>query len=149
MIALISAMDKNGLIGTGEGLPWHIKEEYQRYLNTVKGKTIIVGRKTFEISGKDLIDEKVLILSKSHKGDNYFADLASALKEAGDGEVFVTGGSTIYKEALPIADMMYLSIIKGEYEGNTYFPDFDNSEWTIIHEESLPEYDYYIYCRKT
>jgi dihydrofolate reductase len=145
MLSIISAMDKNGLIGTGQGLPWHVKEEYQRYLDTVKGKKIIVGRKTFELSGEDLKDEQVFILSTSKTGGNYYSNIEEAMKACGDNDIFVTGGAEVYKLAMPFADTLYISVIKGEYEGCIYFPEIDPNTWTIIQHEECPEYDYYIY----
>ncbi len=149
MLSLISAMDKNRLIGTGQGLPWKIEEEYQRYLNTVKGKKIIVGRKTFELSGQDLKDEQVYILSKSSKGEIYFNNIEAAIKACGDHDIFVTGGSEVYKLAMPYADTLYISIIKGDFEGCIYFPEIDADCWEVQHHEELPGYDYYIYSRKS
>jgi len=148
MLSLISAMDKNGLIGTGEALPWKVEEEYQRYLDTVKGKKIIVGRKTYEISGQDLKDEQVHILSSRSQGENYYNNIEDAIKACGDNDIFVTGGSEVYKLAIPYADTLYISVIKGDYEGSIYFPNIDANIWEVQHHEELPEYDYYIYRKK-
>ncbi|WDE96185.1 dihydrofolate reductase [Lentisphaera profundi] len=148
MLSIISAMDENRLIGTGKSLPWNIPEEYQRYLSNVKGHTIIVGRKTFEISGKDLSNDRILILSKSHSGPNYFNNIEDAISAANGEDIFVTGGAEIYKQALAYADALYISVIKGDFEGSVYFPQIDPSIWYVDHHEELAQYNYYIYRRK-
>ena len=61
----------------------------------------------------------------------------------------MTGGSEVYTLAMPYADTLYISIIKGDYEGSVYFPKIDLAIWEVQHHEELPEYDYYIYSRKT
>jgi len=138
-VIIISAMSKDHIIGTQDGMPWNIPEEYQQYLSFVKGQTVIMGRKTYEIFGKDLEVARVLVISRSYPENNHytvFSSLEDALEYARkfDETIFVAGGASIYQQALAFADFMYLSEIKGDFEGIVYFPEFDISQWDIVEE---------------
>ena len=152
---IIAAMDKNGLIGTneGKGLPWDIPEEYEQYLKKVAGQTVIMGRKTYELSGYDLTSQFTFIISRDFpRSEKYIvcSTVDEALKkaEAFGKDIYIAGGSSIYAQTLGLADYMHLSYIKGEYSGTSYFPEFNHHQWEVEKREDFPRYELVIYRRK-
>ena len=141
---IISAMTESRVIGLGTGMPWEVPEEYAQYLNFVRGQTVIMGRRTYEIFGQDLDRSQIIVVSRSLQSAE--AQIASSFPAAVElarlrkRTVFVAGGSSIYQAALPLADAMYLSTIKGEYEGDVYFPEFDPNQWLLAEERDEGSY---------
>ena len=146
-ISIIAAMTSNNVIGTESGLPWDIPAEYNHYLNIVDGKTVIMGRKTYEIFGMDLDpDCLIVVTSRTIASLRCAIDFSSSVELArsiGD-EVFVAGGRSIYKEALTRADEMHISEIKDNYQGTVYFPPINYDLWI---EEQRHEYSEFVYKR--
>ena len=144
MINMIWAMDKNNLIGKDDLIPWHVKEDLLYYKEKTKGQTVLMGDATY-FSLKKYYKNKPLpygkcyiaTIDKNLKIENPLEDieivydLDSFLKSF-EGELFVVGGATIYKLALPYADRLYISFIKGDFEGNKYFPKIDYSNYNLI-----------------
>ena len=149
---IIGAMSKDRIIGKGAGMPWNVPDEYQQYLDFVSGNTIILGRKSYEIFGADLPDgTSVIVISRTAEFDGVTVvpSLAEALTraEAEGKTVFVAGGGSVYAQALLLADEMYLSTIKGDFEGDASFPKFDAAEWMITEERDEPEFVFRKYRR--
>ncbi len=133
-IALIAAVDRNGLLGDGEKMPWHLPAELQLFRRLTLGKPVIMGRKTFEVLGKPLEQRKNIILSDSNsfapEGGHRAGSIEEAIKVAGDtGEIMVIGGATVYRQFMKQAEKIYLSVIEAEFEGDVYFPRIRESEW--------------------
>ncbi|MEM7369899.1 MAG: dihydrofolate reductase [Bacteroidota bacterium] len=150
---LISAMSRDRVIGTQDGMPWNVPEEYQQYLAFVQNQTVIMGRKSYEIFGKDLLSSKNLVISRGYPdgpGYQVYSSLEQALESAKtlDRTIFVAGGASIYAQALPLADEMYLSYIKGDYEGIAYFPEFDPQNWMIVEQRDHPQFEFVHYKRQ-
>lgn len=133
-ISIIAAMSKNRVIGTKNKLPWNIPDELKRFRQITQGHPIIMGRKTHESIGRVLHNRPNIIITRD---ENYKVDgaiivhsLEEALEESQNfhgrdkNEFFVIGGGEIYRQALPLADKLYLTIIDKEYEGDTFFPDY-------------------------
>lgn len=152
MIIIISAIGSNHIIGNGEGLPWHIPSEYNQFLTHIKGKTVIMGRRSYEIFKSDMLPKRMVVVSRSLVSDKaaVFPSLPGALaySKKFSEDIFICGGQSIYEESIPFADYMYLSFIKGEHQGNVYFPDFDQEEWMIQKEEEHDEFTFVIFKRK-
>ena len=137
-ISLIAAMGKNRVIGNKGKLPWHMPADLKYYQEKTQGKPIIMGRKTFDSMGNKPLPNRVNIIM-THERD-YKAEGAivvhsadEALKAAGNApEVMVIGGSYIFKEFLPRANRIYLTIIDGDFKGDTFFPEYDVTEWKEI-----------------
>jgi dihydrofolate reductase len=149
---VISAMSKDRVIGSGNGMPWNVPAEYQQYLRFVSGQTVIMGRKSYEIFGPDLpAGTTAIVISRSATidGVTVVKSLADALACADSigKQVFVAGGGSIYSQAVPVADEMYLSTIKGDFEGDAHFPEFDAKEWEIIEQRDEPEFVFRRYRR--
>lgn len=145
-------MSADRVIGASDGMPWDVPEEYARYLDTVRGATVIMGRKSFEIFGDDLDNDLSIIVTR---GDAVAAGVrvargvgeAIALARSTDRPIFVAGGASIYEQALPKADRMLLSEIHGGFAGDTYFPVFDESEWEVHRLEEHERYTFREYGR--
>lgn len=137
-ISLIVAMSQNRVIGHDNKMPWHLSADLKRFRAITMNSPILMGRKTFESIGKPLDGRTNLILSKNinyqPQGCLVFQSLESALDEAkkyGE-EVFIIGGATLYEIALPLANRLYLTDIQAEFEGDTFFPEFDITDWDEI-----------------
>ena len=150
---IISAMSRDRVIGSGDGMPWNVPEEYQKFLRFVEGQTVIMGRRSYEIFGDDLTTTHNIVVSRSIK-EMPGAVVCSSVEEAvatarSYGKtVFSAGGGSIYAQTLPLADAMYLSYIKGHFEGDTYFPAFDEAEWDVVKREDHPAFEFVVYERR-
>jgi dihydrofolate reductase len=142
-VSIIVAFDEKRVIGNKGQIPWYFKEDMKHFKETTMGCDVIYGRKTWESIGKPLPGRINLILSKTLKYSDYFTtvicpDLDTALKKANPmSKTFVIGGEQVYKEALDkdIVDEIIATKVKGEHEGDTFFPEL-GSEWkeTFIQE---------------
>lgn len=153
MIAIIAAMTKKKVIGKNGKLPWKIAEEMQNFKRLTTGNTVIMGRKTFESIGKPLSDRINIVVSSTlhpQAGIMVCRNITAALTEATtfENDVFIIGGATIYRETIPFADIMYLSYIKQDYEGDAFFPEFNEKEWSIEKKEDHDEFELVVYHRK-
>ena len=152
MIIIISAIGSNRVIGNGDGLPWHIPAEYNQFLDYIKGQTVLMGRRSYEIFKRDLLPERMVLVSRSLQTDkaSVFSSLPEALEYSlkFSEDVFICGGQSVYEESIQYADYMYLSFIKGEHQGNVYFPEFEEGEWMVVKKEEHAEFTFVIYKRK-
>lgn len=139
---IVAVAGSKRVIGKEGNMPWNIPEELKRFKEITLGHPIIMGRKTHESIGKALPGRTNIIitreLSYQSEGCTVVSSLDEALKQAqglpGGEEVFVIGGGEIYRQALPIADKLYLTLIKNEVEGDVFFPDY--SEFKKVANES-------------
>ena len=133
-ITLIAALNNAYTIGINQSLPWHLPKDLKFFMDTTKHHTIIMGRKTFESIGKPLPHRRNIVITSqklTFDGIEVFGSLTSALNACKDEkEVFITGGSRIYQEALPIATKMHLTFVDSWDEGDTYVPHFNPHHWT-------------------
>jgi dihydrofolate reductase len=155
MLALIAALSKNYVIGNKGIIPWRIKGEQKRFKELTTGNIVIMGKRSYEEIGKPLPDRRTIVISNTAKyeADNCITlgSLSEALVYAGKEDAFVAGGERLYRESLPLADRLYLTMIDLEVEGDTFFPSFDQTEFKLIKEEHFPgeiPYRYLTYERK-
>lgn len=154
MISLIAAMSINRVIGLNNTLPWRIPEELQHFKQVTMGKPIIMGRKTFDSIGRRLLPgRKTIILSRdadlSGEGFTVAHSIAEALTAAGDvPEVMIIGGAGVYKEFLPIANRLYLTVIPEEYVGDAFFPELDPT-WRLMSEQEHTKFTVKIFEQET
>jgi dihydrofolate reductase len=134
IISLIAAMDRNRLIGNNNQLPWHLPADFAHFKSVTMGKPIIMGRKTFESIGKPLPGRTNIVLSRNPdlriQGVicvTSFKDAIAAVHDAK--EIMIIGGSSIYEMLLPKTNRMYLTFVDAEFEGDAWFPQFEESEW--------------------
>ena len=160
MINMIWAMDKNNLIGDGNRIPWHIKEDLIYYKNKTKGQVVLMGDATY-FSLKSYYKTKPLpygkcyiaTIDKNLKIENpledieIIYDLDSFLKNF-SGDLWVCGGATIYKLALPYANRLYIPFIKGDFKGDKYFPTIDYEKYNKIWENETNSVIYTVFERR-
>lgn len=149
MFVAIVAHDKNLLIGNDLKIPWHVKEDFQHFKKTTLNHTIVMGLNTYKSIGKALPDRKTIVISNIDVPEIKDAEVLNSLDELisryknSDEKVFICGGASIYRQLLPICDELIVSIIKGDYEGNIYFPEYRNDfelENVIEHEKFTINY---------
>jgi len=132
-------MDNNRLIGKNNGLPWHLPADLAYFKSVTMAKPIMMGRKTFDSIGRPLPGRQNIVLTRSDaeiEGVTVVHSIKEAISAAGDAEeVMVIGGSAIYELVLPEVQRMYLSFIDGEFEGDAWFPEFNDKDWEIIDEK--------------
>lgn len=156
IISIIAAVSKNNVIGKDGRIPWNIPGEKKRFKELTIGKTIIIGRKSFEEIGKPLTDRTTIVVSKTKK---FFAEncmTVNSLEEAfellkNEKEVFIAGGAQLYEEALPYTKYIYLTVIDKYFEGDAYFPSFNHDDFIITYEKRVEgpiSYTYYTFERK-
>lgn len=147
MISLIVAYGKkNKVIGLNNALPWHIKEDFIHFKNYTINKTIIMGEKTFLSIGKPLSNRKTIVATTTtftydHEDVTITNDLIKTLKmyQNSAEELVVCGGSTIYKLALPYVDKIIASEVKKEYQGDAFFPSFEDA-FILVNQEEKEEF---------
>lgn len=147
-ISIIAAVAKNRAIGRGGHLLWQIQSELQRFKLLTMGKPVIMGRKTFESIGKPLAERPNIVLTRDtqfapegvivvHSFDEAIAK-ATPFAVAGQGEIMIIGGATIYEEALPRADKLYLTEVDDTPDGDAFFPELHPSEWQEVRRMDRP-----------
>lgn len=137
MLSLIVAVAENEVIGRGGTLPWHISADLKRFKQLTMGHTIIMGRRTWDSLGRALPGRRSIVVSRNPQFQAAGAEVALSLDAAlamaaGDTEAFVIGGASLYEEALPKADKLYITRVEAVVEGDTYFPAFDMSQWRLV-----------------
>lgn len=135
------AVAENGVIGKGNALPWRLSADLRHFKALTLGHTVIMGRKTFESIGKGLSGRRNLVVSRNPEfrpeGAERVPSLAAALETAGPaGEVFVIGGAEVYRQAMPLADRLYLTLVHAAPEGDAHFPLPRPTEWKLVSAES-------------
>jgi len=141
LVSLIWAMDRNGLIGCDNRLPWQLQSDMAWFRKNTMGKPILMGRKTYESIGRPLPGRSNLILSRQQDlcldGCTVVHNLTAAMAAVPDAEeIMVMGGAEIYALLLSRADRLYITEIDAAFEGDTWFPAFDRSQWRAISRES-------------
>lgn len=164
-VSLIAAVAANGVIGRDGRLPWHLSADLKRFRRLTTGHHLIVGRATWESVGRPLPDRTFVVVSRRSEavrpGVLWVRSIEEAIKLAidrGDDEPFVAGGERIYQEALDreLVDRVYLTRIHHAYEGDAFFPRFDESAWRAVSREAhaadpvadLPAFEFVVFERE-
>jgi dihydrofolate reductase len=161
MISFLVAMGKNKVIGKDNQLPWHLPEDLKYFKRVTMGHPIAMGRKTHESIGRILPGRENIVITRQPDyrcdGCSVFYSVEEFVKESRkrDEEIFVIGGAEIFKETFAFADRLYITHIDEEFKGDTYFPEFDLSQWENTsseqgkRDEKNPyDYEFRIYDRK-
>ncbi|ASK36164.1 dihydrofolate reductase [Alloalcanivorax mobilis] len=164
-VALMAAKASNNVIGRNNKLPWYLPNDLKYFKQVTWGKSIIMGRNTWESLNKALPGRTNIVISGQPdyhaEGARVVTSLEQALSLAesvavveGQEEVVVIGGAQIYALALPRADRLYLTEVHADVEGDTRFPDFDASQWRQIGREDFAaegpnpyDYSFVVYDR--
>ena len=143
-VSLIVARGRNGVIGDGETMPWHLPEDLKFFKRTTKGASVVMGRKTWDsLPRKPLPGRANLVVSRNPAFSTgtaaawTFSSVPMAMAAAraiaarsGRGEAFVIGGATLYEEALPLADRLYITEVDAAPAGSVHFPDIGLKNWS-------------------
>ena len=133
-IYLVAAVAANGVIGAHGKLPWHLPEDLKHFKRLTLGHPVIMGRRTWESLGGALPGRENIVVSGRTGYEASGASVASSLGTAlalcaGEPVAFVIGGQRLFAESLPVAAGLVLTEIFRDYEGDTWFPQFDRSQW--------------------
>lgn len=141
-ISIIAAVAQNNVIGKDNKLLWRLKKDMQWFKKHTSGHCVLMGRKTFESLGKPLPNRKNIVITSKPIENNedllFFKSIEEGInyaKEHGETELFVIGGGDIYKQLLPKAETIYLTIVDCEPDGDTFFPILEYSNYKIVFEE--------------
>lgn len=135
MISLIVAMARNRVIGRDGGMPWHLPEDLRHFRELTLGKPVLMGRRTCESLGRALPGRTNVVVTRdpayrAPPGFEVYGSLEQALAAcAAAPEIMVIGGATIYEQVFPLADRIYLTLIDRDFEGDTLFPEYDETAW--------------------
>ena len=133
-LSLIVAFDDNRLIGAQGHLPWRLPNDLKHFKALTLGKTVLMGRKTWDSLGKPLPQRDNWVLTRDPgfkaEGGRVFPDLQQALAAHAQGELMVIGGAEIYRQALPLAQRLHLTRVHAAVQGgDTWFPPYEDSAW--------------------
>jgi dihydrofolate reductase len=145
------AIAENGVIGRDNGLPWRLSTDMRRFKETTMGKPIIMGRKTWESFPRRPLPGRLnIVLSRDPafhaEGAEVVGTLEDALKLATEqarnlpatDEICILGGGEVYRQALPLADRLYVTHVLASVDGDTRFPAINAAEWTLVRAEDHP-----------
>lgn len=157
MFSLIVAMAENGVIGRKNELPWHYPEDLKYFKKVTINKTVVMGRLTYESIikrlGKPLPNRKNIVITRSpekYPEIEAYSSIEQFLRRYDNSkkEIFVIGGARIYEALLPYCDRLYITKIHGSYDGDTYFPLYDEDELQLISENRFDELTFCVYERR-
>ncbi|MBU8968780.1 type 3 dihydrofolate reductase [Bacillus altitudinis] len=160
MISMIVATGKDRVIGKDNQMPWHLPADLAYFKKVTSGHSIVMGRKTFESIGRALPNRRNIVLTTSSsfqaEGCEVFHSIDDILTIAKtEEELLIIGGSKLYEEMMPYADRLYITHIHHSFEGDRFFPYYDEDHWTVVsrekghRDEKNPyNYEFVVYDRK-
>jgi dihydrofolate reductase len=133
-LALIAAVARNGVIGLRGRLPWRLPDDLKHFRALTSGHAIVMGRKTWESIGRPLPERQNIVVSRRQDHAAPGCIVAHTLDEAIDlatmpAPVFIIGGEALYRDALPLADLLFLTEIHRDFGGDAKFPAYDPAQW--------------------
>lgn len=143
-------MAKNRVIGKDNKMPWHLPADLKHFKAVTMSKPIIMGRKTYESIGRPLPGRMNIVISRNPDYQLQDCETATSLQTAidlvaGVDEIMIIGGGSLYSQALPLADKLYLTFIDLEVDGDTFFPEYEQLELQQIKYESFEADDKNLY----
>jgi dihydrofolate reductase len=146
-ITIIVAIAENYAIGKNNDLLWHISGDLQRFKEITSGHTIIMGRNTYlSLPKRPLPNRRNIVITDNANECFEGAEVAKSILESIDmadkeKENFIIGGGMIYREFLPIANKIYLTIVHKNFDADIYFPEINYNEWNVVNEEKHLDHD--------
>lgn len=138
-VTLVAAMARDRVIGLRGAMPWHLPAELAHFKVTTMGRSLVMGRKTWDSIGRALPGRQNIVVTRDvtlkAPGCDVAHSLEQAIEMADSDEVMVIGGGNLYSQALPMAGRMVLTHIDSEAEGDTWFPQWDRAEWITVSRE--------------
>lgn len=165
IISLIAALTRNRVIGKDNDLPWHLPDDMRYFMQTTFGHHVIMGRKNYDSLPHKfkplpnrtniIVTHQVNFIAEGCRVVNSIDEAIEIARANDEGELFIIGGAQIYHQAIPLAHYLYLTEIHSDVDGDTYFPEFDRTQWTEVSRKShaMDErhrfaFDFVIYKRK-
>ena len=132
-LSILVAHDQQRVIGYKNALPWHIPNDLKHVKQLSTGHTLVMGRKTFESIGKPLPNRKNVVLTRDN---NFKPDGVEVIHTIDDiynleGHVFIFGGQTLFEVMIDKVDDMYITVVDGKHQGDTFFPPYTFEDWTV------------------
>lgn len=152
-VSLIAAVARNGVIGAGNAMPWHLPEDFAFFKRTTMGHPLVMGRRTFDSIGRVLPGRRTIVITRqpswSHPEVETAHSFAEAISLAGPAdEVFVAGGGEVYAEAMPYAHRLLVTEVDLEPEGDVRFPPVDHQHWRETSREPRDGFAFVTYERR-
>lgn len=141
IVSAIVAIGENNAIGKSNQLLWHMPNDLKHFKDITSGRTIIMGRKTFDSVGKPLPKRRNIVVTQQDitiPGCEVVKSIKYALELCeGEDEVFIGGGAQIYRLAMPLTDRIYLTVIHKVFDADTFFPSIDKNDWKEVKREDF------------
>ncbi len=139
-LALIVAMDEQGVIGKDNDLPWRLSADLQYFRRVTMGKPIIMGRNTHESIGRPLLGRRNIVITRQSDFQADGCEVVFSIDQAlavceGEAEAMIMGGASLYEQTLPLVDSLYLTRVHAKVEGDTWFPDWSEKDWLLVSRE--------------
>jgi dihydrofolate reductase len=160
-ISIIVAIAQNNAIGKDNDLLWHLSGDLKRFKELTTGHTIVMGKRTFEsLPVRPLPNRKSIVITDVEGEQIPGCVMAYSIEDAvnkcdANDENFIIGGGSVYRQFMPIADKLYLTVVHKDFEADTFYPEINFDEWqaiekqeNIFDEKSGLTYSYIIYKRK-
>ena len=150
-ITVLAAVGANLVIGREGNMPWHLPQDLAHFKATTMGHTMLMGRKTYNSIGRALPGRRTIVITRQLGWHAPSVEVAHSLPEAlalaGPADVFVVGGSDVYRQAMPFADQMLLTEIDQSPEGDAFFPAFSTEDWLETSRETHDGFAFVTYER--
>lgn len=156
IISLIAALTRNRVIGRNNDLPWHLPDDMKYFMQTTKGHHVIMGRKNYDSipeKFRPLPNRTNIVVTRQPNLQAPHCTVVHSLEEAvdiarkaGEPELFIIGGSAIYRMGMPLAQRLYLTEIATILPGDTHFPEFDKDGWKEVSRRHHPADDRHAYA---
>jgi dihydrofolate reductase len=142
-VSLIAAVDRNGVIGHNGQIPWYLPEDFKYFRRVTEGKTVLMGRKTFESIGKPLVNRQNIVITANLQWQHDQVRVCHSWLEVEQlidpqQECMVIGGSSLYDYYLDRAQKLYLTEVEASVEGDCYFPSWQRQDWQLVQSRWLP-----------
>ena len=136
-LSILVAHDQQRVIGYKNALPWHIPNDLKHVKQLSTGHTLVMGRKTFESIGKPLPNRKNVVLTRDK---NFTPEGVEVIHSIDDiynleGHIFIFGGQTLFEVMIDKVDDMYITVVDGKHQGDTFFPPYTFEDWTVASSE--------------
>ena len=140
-VSIVVAISENHVIGKDNKLLWYLPNDLKHFKDITTGHTVIMGRKTFESVGKPLPKRRNIIITRQPitiEGCEVVNSIEAALQLCkSEAEVFIVGGAEIYKQSLNLTDRIYLTIVHKDFDGDSFFPEINKTEWKEVSREDF------------
>ena len=150
-ITVLGAVGANLVIGRDGDMPWHLPQDLAHFKATTMGHTMVMGRKTYDSIGRALPGRRTIVITRQAGWHAPSVEVAHSLPEAlalaGPADVFVVGGSDVYRQALPFADQMLLTELEQSPEADAFFPTFTPDDWRETAREAHEGFAFVTYER--